>query len=82
MGVNRRSTLFLNCISTGYPQVLVKKQPILIFLLLVKKILHLLKLLFFIDIFILKKAVGVFLVVDNRRFVIYTRVKTRINFNF
>tara|TARA_B110000261_G_C12838059_1_gene259115 strand:- start:248 stop:433 length:186 start_codon:yes stop_codon:yes gene_type:complete len=61
---------------------LVKKQPILIFLLLVKKILHLLKLLFFIDIFILKKAVGVFLVVDNRRFVIYTRVKTRINFNF
>tara|TARA_B110000467_G_scaffold47688_1_gene43726 strand:- start:6318 stop:6503 length:186 start_codon:yes stop_codon:yes gene_type:complete len=61
---------------------LVKKQPILIFLLLVKKILHLLKLLFFIDIFILKKVVGVFLVVDNRRFVIYTRVKTRINFNF
>tara|TARA_B110000037_G_scaffold201104_1_gene242196 strand:+ start:179 stop:364 length:186 start_codon:yes stop_codon:yes gene_type:complete len=61
---------------------LVKKQPILIFLLLVKKILHLLKLLFFIDIFILKKAVGVFLVVDNRRFVIYTRVKTKINFNF
>ena len=52
------------------------------FLLLVKKILHLLKLLFFIDIFILKKAVGVFLVVDNRRFVIYTRVKTKINFNF
>jgi len=61
---------------------LVKKQPILIFLLLVKKILHLSKLLFFIDIFILKKVVGFFLVVDNRRFVIYTRVKTRINFNF
>jgi len=38
--------------------------------------------LFFMDIFILKKVVGFFLVVDNRRFVIYTRVKTRINFNF
>jgi len=61
---------------------LVKKQPILIFLLLVKKILHLLKLLFFIGFFILKKVVRIFLVVDNRRFVIYTRVKTRSNFNF
>jgi hypothetical protein len=38
--------------------------------------------LFFMIFFILKKWEGVFLVVDNRRFVIYTRVKTRINFNF